>query len=99
MRVARAGPAATSQNLPCIFGVAPCFSAGFSFGSFDNTFDVQRAEHDGEYVTAVELGSILGMEKYGLQGEDRFFYRSSLDLEAITGVEGLSKNILPIGAL
>lgn len=64
-------------------------------GDLDDYF----AEHDGEYILGGKIGHITGLRKYGFTGDDRYFWRSSLDLKSITGIGDMSDNILPMGVI
>lgn len=72
--------------------------SGINLG-FSSTLKSTLSEHDGHYVMAGEIGQINGIRKYEFTGDDRYFWRSSLDLKSITGIGDMSDNILPMGVI
>lgn len=66
---------------------------------FDPHHYVEVALYKDEHIVAGEVGNTLGAEEHSWQDDDRYFYSSSLDLKAITGLSDLKQNIMPIGVL
>ena len=60
---------------------------------------IQAEFYRGEAIVAGKVGSPFDLPGRGWVGEDQYFYESSLDLKAITGIPDLKDNILPIGAI
>ena len=67
--------------------------------SINGLADVSFVRYRDEHLMAGQFGQVFGLKKHGQQGDDQYFWRSSLDLKEITGVEDLSDNILPIGVV
>lgn len=62
--------------------------------------DRMQAEfYRGEVIVAGVVESPFDLPGRGWQGDDKYFYESSLDLKAITGIPDLSNNINPIGTI
>lgn len=60
---------------------------------------VQAEFYDDEAIVAGEFATPFTSARPLWTGDDKFFYKSSLDLKAITGVEDLKNDILPIGVI
>ena len=60
---------------------------------------VNAAFYKGEAIVAGKVGSPFGLPDKGWTGGDKYFYESSLDLKAITGIPDLKDDILPIGVV
>lgn len=61
-------------------------------------FKSTLAEYDEHYILGGEIGQMNGIRKYEFTGDERFFWRSSLDLKGIVGAD-LKDNILPMGVI
>lgn len=87
--------------------VGPSFMPGTDYGFVEALG--APSTHDGVIASIARYKADVIVAGYALNplhlyedfwtGEDSFFRYSSLDLESITGMPGLSKNILPIGTL
>lgn len=87
--------------------VGPSFMPGTDYGfvealgspSVHDGVVASIARYQQDFIVAGYAINPLHLYEDFWSGEDSFFRYSSLDLESITGMPGLSKNILPIGVL
>jgi len=74
----------------------PAGPTDYSINGLADAFFVRYRD---EYLLGGQFGQVFGLKKHGQQDDDQYFWRSSLDLKEVTGVDDLSDNILPMGVI